>query len=99
MSEHERAIKSLPAKPRVFISYSHDSREHEEQVRALANRLRVKGIEAWIDQYEQDPDQGWIMWMRTQIKQADRVLLIFTETYQRRFEGDEEENKGLGANF
>ena len=26
-------------------------------------------------------------------------LLVFTETYQRRFEGDEEEGHGLGATF
>jgi hypothetical protein len=37
--------------------------------------------------------------MRSQVKQADRVLLVFTETYQRRFEGDEEEGTGLGATF
>jgi hypothetical protein len=48
---NERAQKShqIPTrKPRVFMSYSHDSREHEEQVRALVNRLRVKGIEALL---------------------------------------------------
>src|SRR5271165_4098660 len=37
--------------------------------------------------------------MRQQVKQADKVLLIFTEAYQRRFEGDEQEGKGLGATF
>jgi hypothetical protein len=37
--------------------------------------------------------------MRNQVKQANRVLLVFTETYQRRFEGDEEEGKGLGVTF
>jgi len=42
---------------------------------------------------------GWNNWMRDQVKQAGKVLLIFTETYQRRFEGDDEEGKGLGATF
>ena len=37
--------------------------------------------------------------MRTQVRQADKVLLIFTETYQRKFEGDEEAGKGLGTTF
>ena len=62
--------------PKVFISYSHDSAEHTRRVRALADRLRADGIEAWIDQYVQDPDEGWIRWMRGQVKQADRVLLV-----------------------
>jgi hypothetical protein len=84
---------------RVFVSYSHDSREHEQRVRALADQLRIDGIEAWIDQYVQDPDAGWIKWMRTEVKEAEKVLLVFTEAYQRRFEGDEEEGKGLGATF
>jgi hypothetical protein len=84
---------------RVFISYSHDSTEHERRVRAFADQLRADGIDAWIDQYVQDPDEGWIKWMRTQVKQAEKVLLVFTETYQRRFEGDEEAGKGLGATF
>jgi tetratricopeptide (TPR) repeat protein len=90
-------MASDPSK--VFISYSHDSLEHTRRVHALADRLRADGVEAWIDQYAQDPNEGWIRWMRSRVKQADRVLLIFTETYQRRFEGDEEEGKGLGATF
>ena len=36
--------------------------------------------------------------MKTQVEQADRILLVFTETYQRRFEGDEKEG-GLGSTF
>jgi hypothetical protein len=84
---------------RVFISYSHDSAEHRQRVLALANQLRKDGIEAWIDQYFQDPDEGWIRWMRSHVKQATKVLLVFTEIYQRRFEGAEEDGKGLGATF
>jgi SEFIR domain len=84
---------------RVFVSYSHDSPEHEDRVLALANQLRNDGIEAWIDQYVPDPNEGWIRWMRSQVRQANRVLLVFIENYQRRFEGDEEEGKGLGATF
>jgi hypothetical protein len=37
--------------PRVFISYSHDSPEHAQQVLELAERLRKDGTDAQIDQY------------------------------------------------
>jgi hypothetical protein len=84
---------------RVFISYSHDSDEHSERVLALAERLRAKGVETWIDQYVPDPNEGWINWMRNQVELANRVLLVFTKVYQRRFEGKEEEGIGLGATF
>jgi hypothetical protein len=85
--------------PRVFISYSHDSDLHSARVRALADQLRTDGIESWLDQYAQDPDEGWIVWMRRQVKRSDKVLLVFTETYQRRFQGDESKGEGLGATF
>src|SRR5271166_2767753 len=89
-----------PQPPRVFISYSHDSPQHAEQVLELAERLRKDGTDAQIDQYVSGtPPEGWRRWMHTQVEQANRVLLIFTETYQRRFEAGEEEGKGLGATF
>ena len=58
-------------------------------------------MDAQIDQYVGDSNEGWIRWMRSQVKRADRVLLVFTytKTYQRRFEGNEEEGRGLGATF
>jgi hypothetical protein len=64
--------------PRVFVSYSQDSPLHCRRIRELAERLRADGIEAWIDQYSQDPDEGWPAWMRGQLAKADRVLLVFT---------------------
>jgi hypothetical protein len=85
--------------PKVFISYSHDSSEHKQRVHALAEKLRADGIDAWIDQYAPDPEEGWSKWMKTQVERADRILLVFTEIYQRRFEGDEEEGAGLGTTF
>jgi TIR domain len=70
-----------------FSSATVTSPEHEQRVLTLADRLRTDGIESWIDRYVQDPNEGWIRWMRQKVKQADKVLLAFTETYQRRFEG------------
>jgi hypothetical protein len=37
--------------PRVFISYSHDTFEHQERVLGLADRLRADRIDAEVDQY------------------------------------------------
>ena len=39
------------APPKVFVSYSHDTVEHQERVLGLADRLRADGIDAEIDQY------------------------------------------------
>ena len=60
--------------PRVFISYSHDSARHVDRVLVLSDRLRSDGIDATVDQYEPFPREGWIAWMRRQLRDADRVL-------------------------
>ena len=61
---------------RVFLSYSHDSAAHATRVLSLADRLRQEGIDAWIDQYDPAPGQGWLRWMVDEIAKADRVLEI-----------------------
>jgi len=63
----------------------------------LANRLREDGIDAEIDQYEVNPDQGWPFWCEQRIEEADFVLLVCTETYLRRVKNKEDEGKGLGV--
>jgi DNA polymerase III delta prime subunit len=83
--------------PRLFISYSHDSQEHEDQVRAIADRLRQDGIDAVIDQYDTAPSAGWPMWMDREIQKADFVALVCTETYLKRVEGRELPGKGRGV--
>jgi hypothetical protein len=65
--------------PRVFISYSHDSLQHETKVLELADRLRNDGVDANLDQYEPLPADGWPMWMDKEIRSADFVLVISTE--------------------
>ncbi len=77
------------APPRVFISYSHDSEAHKEQVLDFADRLRSDGVDAIIDRYVQSPPQGWPAWCETEIERADFVLMICTETYLRRVRGEE----------
>jgi tetratricopeptide (TPR) repeat protein len=83
--------------PAVFISYSHDSPEHEAKVLALADRLRADGIDAVLDQYESSPPEGWDLWGQEQVQAARFVLVVCTPTYRRRFDGEEEPGKGLGA--
>ena len=83
--------------PRVFISYSHDTAEHQERVLGLADQLRADGIDAEVDQYNAAPAEGWPLWCERQIEAADVVLMVCTETYHRRVSGDEERGKGLGV--
>jgi Effector-associated domain 7/TIR domain len=80
---------------KVFISYSHDSKEHVDRVLILSNRLRLDGIDCNIDQYEVSPPEGWSRWMRDQIHHADFVLVVCTERYSSRFRGNEADGTGV----
>lgn len=84
---------------KVFISYSHDSAEHRAFVLALSNQLRDDGLDCQIDQYVNGfPPEGWPRWMENQLEAADFVLLVCTETYLRRYRG-QEIGGGKGVNF
>lgn len=83
----------------VFISYSHDSDQHSRRVRRLSDRLRGDGVDCRIDQYIQAPGEGWRQWMQDQLDWAEFVLIVCSETYHRRVQGDETSGKGLGARF
>jgi tetratricopeptide (TPR) repeat protein len=83
--------------PRVFISYSHDTQEHMDRVLGLSNDLRQKGIDCSIDQYEESPPEGWPLWCERQVEKSEFALVACTETYLRRFKGEEQPEKGLGV--
>jgi hypothetical protein len=73
----------------VFISYTHESDKQLERVLALAARLREDGIDATLDRYlNGPPPQGWRSWILGQVKSADFVLVICTESYYRRVRAD-----------
>ncbi len=85
--------------PRVFISYSWDSVEHADDVRALADQLRLQGIACALDQYDEAPPEGLTLWMTQHIRDDDFVLMICTPTYRRRVMGEEKLGLGLGARY
>lgn len=85
--------------PKVFISYSQDSKEHCKNIADFAAKLIEMGIDTEIDQYTTNPKEGWPMYMLRNILESDYVLCACTETYKNRFEQDETVGKGKGAKF
>jgi len=82
----------------VFVSYSHEPGPQSSAVRQLADRLRDDlGCDTRLDVYVDGSIPNWPRWMRRQIKEADYVLMIFTRTYRRRFDGDERGPAGRGV--
>jgi hypothetical protein len=67
--------------PRVFVSYSHDSPLHKEWVAGLCGRLRGKGIDVILDQWDTSLGCDLGHFMEHGLTTADRVLVICTPTY------------------
>lgn len=80
---------------KVFISYSHDSKDHMNLVLSLSNQLRIDGIDCEIDQYEKSPSEGWALWCEKKIKEAKYVLVICTKNYHDRFYHSATKGKGV----
>ena len=79
--------------PKVFISYSWESKEHSDWVNSLADKLLADGIEAIIDNYDVSPGDRLPKFMESSIRDSDYVIIICTEEYKRKANNRE---KGVG---
>jgi hypothetical protein len=71
--------------PLIFISYSHDSSEHKEWVRTLAEKLSAHGVEVLLDQWE-DAGIDLGRFMERGVKTSRFVLLICTDIFVKKVE-------------
>lgn len=67
--------------PNVFISYSHDSREHKAWVLQLASDLRSHGANAILDQWDLRIGSDLRFFMENGLSNANLVLCICSEQY------------------
>ncbi len=70
--------------PKAFVSYSHDSREHKIWVLEVCQKLREKGIDVILDQWDLRPGDDAAKFMERGVRDSDRVLLICSEPYVRK---------------
>ena len=71
-------------KAKVAISYSWDSEEHKAWVRKLSDDLQKNGVYVILDQWELKVGQLIPHFMRTSIKEAERVICIMTPNYKKK---------------
>ena len=67
--------------PKVFISYSHDSKEHRQWVLKLATKLVDNGVDVMLDQWDLGLGGDLTLFMERGIMGSDRVLVICTDSY------------------
>lgn len=73
--------------PRVFVSYSHTSQEHEDWVVALGTFLRQNGIDARLDVWHLRHGMDLAQFMTNELTLADRVVLVSDERYAEKADG------------
>ena len=67
--------------PSVFVSYSHDNKDHKAWVLQLATRLRQNGVDAILDRWNLDLGQDVAAFIERGLSESSRVLCICTENY------------------
>lgn len=97
MTANEATVDQRPS--RVFVSYAHESPEHEDAVRALWFLLRTLGVDARLDLPAAERRQDWPLWMLGEVRQAEFVLVIASPAYCRRAEGSADADEGRGVQF
>jgi SEFIR domain/NPCBM/NEW2 domain len=86
--------------PTVFVSYAHDSPEHEEQVRRFATFLRARiGLDVRMDQWDDHKRHDWSLWAIKLLSEADYILAVASPAYRRRADGTAPPDEGRGAQF
>lgn len=75
--------------PKVFVSYSYDSQEHEQWVEELAKRLRSHAVDVMLDKWNFHLGRPNASEMNRAIAEPDRVLCICTDEYIRRVDNGE----------
>ena len=92
-----RVPRAESAAPTAFITYSHETPEHQQRVLDLAQQLRSDGVDCCVDAFEVNPSEGWPAWMWKGVQTPDFCIAVCTETFARRLEGQELPGKGKGA--
>ncbi|MBL7967320.1 MAG: toll/interleukin-1 receptor domain-containing protein [Prolixibacteraceae bacterium] len=76
-------------RPKVFISYSYDSPEHEQWVLDLTNQLRSKaGIDAMNDKFALQKTSDLDEIMIKGFKDSDKVIIIATRNYAQKADNE-----------
>ena len=91
--------RTTPPPPRVFVSYAHETEQHAEAVRSLWILLRSLGIEAKLDRPAAERRQDWPVWMMSEVRVADFVLVVASAAYRQRAEAAVPPDEGRGAQF
>lgn len=68
--------------PKVFVSYVHESEQHQNDVLAFATFLRGQGVDAVLDLWSADARHDWYAWAIREMTTAAYVIVVASPTYR-----------------
>jgi len=81
-SAADSGLQPPDTRPRVFVSYAHDTEDHKTLVLRLCQVLRSQGVDARLDTYDANERRDWYVWYIDQVSRADFVLVIASRGYR-----------------
>gem|GEM_PF-2895043 len=70
------------AKPRVFVSYAHESPAHKQSVAELCALLHDHGVDVRVDVEGLHLRRNWNIWTNQQITDADFIIIVASPAYR-----------------
>ncbi len=90
----------MRAVPRVFISYAHDSADHQNNVLRFANFLQARvGLDVHLDIWDDDIRRDWALWAEGQLIEADYIMVIASPKFRRTAGGRVTPDDGRGSQY
>jgi hypothetical protein len=87
------------ARPRVFVSYAHESGAHTAAVTEFCAFLAARGLDVRFDRQGLYERRNWDRWINTQIRRADYVIVIASPAYRAAGDGTLAKGERLGVQF
>ena len=96
LSEDNIMQQNEQKKPKVFISYSYDGKQHEQWVENFAKKLKENNINVILDKWHTKLGQPLTNFMEQSISNSQRVICILTPNYKNK---TDKLNGGVGYEY
>jgi hypothetical protein len=84
---------------RVFISYAWEDEDYRQWVARLASQLREDGVDARLDRWHLQPGQTIPSFMNSEVRQADKVLVLCSPKYREKVHAMEDGGPSSGSGW
>ena len=93
------SLQAIDTPVRVFISYAWEDDKYRDWVAELAAQLRDDGIDARLDRWHMQPGQTIPEFMNSEVRLAEKVLVLCSPKYQEKVHAMEEGGPSTGSGW